>query len=150
LGGGFEVGRVLPFAQGSMVGPFETTLPFVKQRLTEEKLEARAHAEGDCLYSEYEPTTSGYGYVAPRIKIEFGARSTGEPIAYEVCGDVLALTTRCPRIAEHSTADRARTMSKIEGSLRLDTPENFQAPGRAAGKSLPENYLSIGCRQPQG
>lgn len=57
----------------------DTALPVVQERLANCKLSASARAEVDCLHIEYEPAASGYGYVAPRIRVEFGARSTGEP-----------------------------------------------------------------------
>lgn len=57
----------------------ETVLPVIQRRLAESHIAATARAEADCLFIEYERATSGYGYVAPHIKVEFGARSTGEP-----------------------------------------------------------------------
>jgi hypothetical protein len=57
----------------------ETALPHVQHRITDSELPATARAEADCLHIEYESVASGYGYVAPRIRVEFGARSTGEP-----------------------------------------------------------------------
>jgi hypothetical protein len=36
-------------------------------------------ADDDCIHVGYAPATSGKGYVGPTVKIEFGARSTGEP-----------------------------------------------------------------------
>ena len=35
--------------------------------------------KGESIYIDYETQVSGYGYVGTYIKIEFGARSTGEP-----------------------------------------------------------------------
>jgi hypothetical protein len=57
----------------------ETAVPIVQQRLEQEKLSATVRADKDCLYLEYTAATSGYGYTAPRVMVEFGARSTGEP-----------------------------------------------------------------------
>ncbi len=54
-------------------------LPFVQHRLSETDKDATATAEGDAIIISYRPLASGTGYVAPRIKIDFGARSTGEP-----------------------------------------------------------------------
>jgi hypothetical protein len=36
-------------------------------------------AEGTNIYIDYDPLAAGTDYVPPRVKIEFGARSTGEP-----------------------------------------------------------------------
>lgn len=42
-------------------------------------LPARASAHGDEAHIEYDPLSEGSGYVLPRVKLEFGAKSTGEP-----------------------------------------------------------------------
>lgn len=54
-------------------------LPFMHARLS--GLPARAIADKGRLsiVIEYEALTAGTGYVAPRVLLEFGARSTGEP-----------------------------------------------------------------------
>ncbi len=54
-------------------------LPFILHRLSETDKDAVATAEGDAIIIAYKPLATGTGYVAPRIKIDFGARSTGEP-----------------------------------------------------------------------
>lgn len=57
----------------------EEALPLVARRLEEDKVPARPVAEKDKIFIEYEALASGSGYVAPRVMLEFGARSTGEP-----------------------------------------------------------------------
>jgi hypothetical protein len=57
-------------------------LPLIADALSKQSLPARASAENDKIYVEYEPLTTGSGYVRPTIIVEFGARSTGEP--YEI------------------------------------------------------------------
>lgn len=57
----------------------ETALPLIQDRLSQSKYGAKARADKDCLYIDYEAHASGYGYVKPHILVEFGARSTGEP-----------------------------------------------------------------------
>jgi hypothetical protein len=57
----------------------ETALPHLQGQLAALKMEAKARVEEDCIYIEYATQAPGYGYVAPHIRIEFGARSTGEP-----------------------------------------------------------------------
>ena len=52
--------------------------PHVTQALTAEGFAARIEADDDVLFIHYEPMVTGTGYVAPRIMLEFGARSTGE------------------------------------------------------------------------
>lgn len=39
----------------------------------------QATVEGTNIYIDYDPLVKGTGYVAPRVTLEFGARSTGEP-----------------------------------------------------------------------
>ena len=42
-------------------------------------VDAKVNAEGSNIHIDYDPLAKGMGYVAPRVTIEFGARSTGEP-----------------------------------------------------------------------
>jgi hypothetical protein len=42
-------------------------------------VDVKVTAEGTNIYIDYDPLAKGKGYVPPRVKIEFGARSTGEP-----------------------------------------------------------------------
>ena len=39
----------------------------------------KLRAEEDCIYVTYTPLFQGDGFVNPEVKVEFGARSTGEP-----------------------------------------------------------------------
>ena len=51
-------------------------------------LPARAIARGEEAHVEYDPLFAGSGYVLPRVKLEFGAKSTGEPcVHHEVVCD---------------------------------------------------------------
>jgi hypothetical protein len=54
-------------------------LPYFQERLSRTDNSAKASATDECLIIDYEAVATGTGYVAPRIKIEFGARSDGEP-----------------------------------------------------------------------
>lgn len=56
-----------------------TALPHLQAKADELKLDVKLHADDECIYVEYGPLVAGSQYVAPRVKIEFGARSTGEP-----------------------------------------------------------------------
>lgn len=56
-----------------------TALPYLREKIAAEHLGATVAAENECLYIEYGVRTGDYGYVAPHVKVEFGARSTGEP-----------------------------------------------------------------------
>ncbi len=53
--------------------------PFLTERLAAERLVARIERDGVDLLLIYEAAVEYPAYVQPRIKLEFGARSTGEP-----------------------------------------------------------------------
>lgn len=53
--------------------------PALEARLVADKLEAEVRLEGDRVFIDYPATGSGTDYVPPRVMLEFGARSTGEP-----------------------------------------------------------------------
>jgi len=58
----------------------EQLLPYVQGCVETDKLQARVTiGEAHSLRIDYATEVSGYGYVGHCIKIEFGARSTGEP-----------------------------------------------------------------------
>ena len=55
-------------------------LPYIQRCLESDKLAATCRLDnGESIFIDYESRVGGYGYVGPYIKIEFGARSTGEP-----------------------------------------------------------------------
>jgi hypothetical protein len=56
-----------------------TAQPDIATAQATEGVVAGVRAEGDNLFIDYESTTTGSGYVAPIVMLEFGARSTGEP-----------------------------------------------------------------------
>jgi hypothetical protein len=56
--------------------------PVIAAALKGDGLDARLSAEGDRLFLDYNPMAKGTGYVGPRVLLEFGARSTGEPAAH--------------------------------------------------------------------
>jgi Nucleotidyl transferase AbiEii toxin, Type IV TA system len=58
----------------------QTALPYIKNQITSARLDATARIDnkGD-IYIDYTPQAEGYGYIPAHIKIEFGARDTGEP-----------------------------------------------------------------------
>jgi len=57
----------------------EAVLPYLQRRLEALELDAKARVDDERIFIEYATQAQGYGYIAPRIKIEFGARSTGQP-----------------------------------------------------------------------
>ena len=53
--------------------------PRLKHDLEQHGLPATLRAEGEKVFIDYTPLSTGTGYVAPAVMLEFGARSTGEP-----------------------------------------------------------------------
>ena len=79
--------------------------PAIAGVLAKEKLAATVRAEGEKLFIDYEATTTGTGYVAPSVMLEFGARSTGDPaserdVACDASGlvDDVVFPTARPRV----------------------------------------------------
>jgi Nucleotidyl transferase AbiEii toxin, Type IV TA system len=57
----------------------DRALPAIEKHAAATGVDMKLSVEAANLYIDYEPLSTGTGYVAPRVKIEFGARSTGEP-----------------------------------------------------------------------
>lgn len=57
----------------------DTVLPAIEKHIAAIGVDVRVSVEGTDLYIDYDPLSTGTGYVPARVKIEFGARSTGEP-----------------------------------------------------------------------
>lgn len=57
----------------------EYALPAVQEGLARSRCTAEVRADADRIYIGYTPLFDGYGFVKPEVKLEFGARSTGEP-----------------------------------------------------------------------
>jgi hypothetical protein len=57
----------------------ETMLPYLQKRLASIDKDASATAKSEKIIIAYRPVATGTGYVGPEVRIDFGARSTGEP-----------------------------------------------------------------------
>jgi hypothetical protein len=58
----------------------EEVLPYIQSCVEADNLTAKLRIDkGESIYIDYETQVSGYGYVGPYVKVEFGGRSTGEP-----------------------------------------------------------------------
>ena len=57
----------------------DQVMPAISNALSENGLAARLSADNEKVFLEYDPLSSGSGYVRPVVMLEFGARSTGEP-----------------------------------------------------------------------
>ena len=53
--------------------------PVIEEGLSRDGFVARICADSERLYIDYEPLFEYSGFLRPQIKVEFGARSTGEP-----------------------------------------------------------------------
>ena len=53
--------------------------PQLTEAIAARRLSATISAEPDKIFIDYDPVSTGYEYVRPRVTLEFGARSTGEP-----------------------------------------------------------------------
>ena len=67
--------------------------PLINGRLSDQGLLANVIIEGDTASLDYSPIATGTGYSPPRVLLEFGARSTGEPAEHHpiVCDAAAAL-----------------------------------------------------------
>ena len=57
----------------------EHALPAIQEGLTASGWDAEVRADADQIFIGYTPLFDGNGFVKPEVKLEFGARSTGEP-----------------------------------------------------------------------
>src|SRR5216684_796300 len=57
----------------------ETALPILQKHSHDAKIKVTLTADGANLFVDYGHVAGGYGYVPPQVRLEFGARSTGEP-----------------------------------------------------------------------
>lgn len=60
----------------------EQAHPMLIEKLVTDGIAATVSAAGEELLIDYAPLATGSGYVAARVKLEFGASSTGEPNAF--------------------------------------------------------------------
>ncbi|MFN8680280.1 nucleotidyl transferase AbiEii/AbiGii toxin family protein [Paracoccus sp. P2] len=82
-----------------------TVQPLLIDAIRAQGVSATTRVEGEKLFIDYEATSTGSGYVAPSVLLEFGARSTGEPasprdVACDAAGLVEGVTfpTASPRV----------------------------------------------------
>lgn len=88
-------------------------IPILEASLAENGIEATLGITGkdsDSLLVQYPPLRQGTGYVAPNIRLEFGARSTGEPC--EVLPVTCDLEPLIPEIAFLKARPRVMKMER--------------------------------------
>lgn len=86
--------------------------PIFQQAIDDVRLDAKVEVPGGgALLVEYSALTTGTGYVLPRVLLEFGARSTGEPAERRsiVCDAALHLTQLVFPVAEPRVMIATRT-----------------------------------------
>ncbi len=57
----------------------DAALPAINKHVAADGVDVKVAADGAKIYIDYDPLATGTGYVSPRVTLEFGARSTGEP-----------------------------------------------------------------------
>jgi len=62
-----------------IAGVSQEFAPMLSNALQTQGLPAKVSPDGDQIFLEYDAIAPGYGYVKPKVMLEFGARSTGEP-----------------------------------------------------------------------
>ena len=94
----------------------DQALPVVRKGLANAGFTADVHADGDQLFVRYESLFEEIDFVRPEVKLEFGARSTGDPHASRpvVCDaaaflpDLMFPETRpCAMLAERTFWEKA-------------------------------------------
>lgn len=96
-----------------------TVQPLVASVVEAQAIPATLRVDGEKLFIDYEATSTGSGYVAPSVMLEFGARSTGEPassrdVACDAAGLIegVDFPTARPRVmhAERTFWEKATAM----------------------------------------
>lgn len=54
-------------------------VPLIADSASKQSLLVKVRSEDDSVFIEYDPVQGGTGYVAPIVRLDFGARATGEP-----------------------------------------------------------------------
>ena len=91
----------------------DNVIPVIQAALTDNGMDATLAISGkddDSLLVKYPPLRQGTGYVAPHIRLEFGARSTGEPC--EVLPIACDLTPLIPEITFPHALPRVMKMER--------------------------------------
>ncbi len=117
--------------------------PVLQEALTHERLNARLELggpENDKLFLHYPALTTGTGYVAPVVTLEFGARGTGEPHRiFEVSCDIApSLPTISFPVASPLVMSIARTFWEKATAAHV-----FCAQGRIRGERYARHWHDL-------
>jgi hypothetical protein len=91
----------------------DSVVPVIQTALADNGIDATLAFSGkdnDSLLVKYPPLRRGTGYVAPHIRLEFGARSTGEPC--EVLPTICDLASLIPEIVFPQARPRVMKMER--------------------------------------
>jgi hypothetical protein len=105
--------------------------PLLQARIDQAQLPASLHIDGTDLYIDYQAAAQTPSYVQPNVKLEFGARATGEPTEHRpvVCDaaehlSTLAFPSATPRVmrVERTFWEKATAMHVfcLQGRYRGD------------------------------
>lgn len=125
----------------------QTALPIIQARLASTQAPARARADGEQIFVAYNPLASGSGYVSSEVRLEFGARSTGEPcqdhdIVCDAAASVGAVSfpTARPRVMRAE-----RTFWEKATAIHV-----FCAQGRARGERFSRHWHDVAALDDAG
>lgn len=114
--------------------------PLIKDALAKQGLEAMVKVEASNVEIHHEPAIEGYAYVRPRILVEFGGRSTGEP-----CDEHDIECDAAPHLADVGfPAARPRTMRAERTFWEKATAVHaFAKGGRLPGDAIARHWLDL-------
>lgn len=118
----------------------QEALAVINRNLENDKLTAKAEADGDKIFVRYAPLETGNGYVNPAVMLEFGARSTGEPSELH---DVVCDAAQYLETLEFPTA-RAKTM-KAERTFweKATAIHVFCVQGKLRGERFARHWYDL-------
>ena len=107
----------------------DTACPLVERKLEQAGFAARVRAEAEQLYVAYKPLFKPIGPVRPEVRVDFGARSTGEPhtVQHVMCDAATVLSdlafpaaTTAVMLAERTFWEKATSMHVycLQGRVR--------------------------------
>lgn len=118
----------------------QEALAVINQGLENDKLTAKADADGDKIFVRYAPLETGNGYVSPAIMLEFGARSTGEPSELHdvVCDAAKYLETLEFPTARPKTMKAGRTFWEKATAIHV-----FCVQGKLRGERFARHWYDL-------
>ncbi|WFU26751.1 nucleotidyl transferase AbiEii/AbiGii toxin family protein [Bradyrhizobium sp. CB1717] len=118
----------------------DEALPVINQRLSDDKLSAKAEAKDEKIFVTYAPLETGNGYVGAAVMLEFGARSTGEPSELHdvVCDAAEYLETLEFPTAKPKTMKAERTFWEKATAIHV-----FCVQGKLKGERFARHWYDL-------